>query len=68
MTAFDYIVLAVIGLSVFFSLMRGMVREVLSLAGWVLAFFQFIREKKAKKAVNKKVNCWSSENPSNNRG
>ena len=39
MTVFDYIVLAVIGLSVFFSLMRGMVREVLSLAGWVLAFF-----------------------------
>ena len=39
MTLFDYAVLAVIGLSVFFSLMRGMVREVLSLAGWVLAFY-----------------------------
>jgi len=39
MTIFDYVVLAIIGLSVFFSIMRGMVREVLSLAGWVLAFF-----------------------------
>jgi membrane protein required for colicin V production len=39
MTIFDYLVLTIIGLSVFFSIMRGMVREVLSLAGWVLAFF-----------------------------
>jgi membrane protein required for colicin V production len=39
MTIFDYVVLAIIGFSVFFSIMRGMVREVLSLAGWVLAFF-----------------------------
>jgi membrane protein required for colicin V production len=39
MTIFDYVVLTIIGLSVFFSIMRGMVREVLSLAGWVLAFF-----------------------------
>lgn len=39
MTVFDYIVLAVIGASIVFSMMRGMVREVLSLAGWVLAFY-----------------------------
>jgi membrane protein required for colicin V production len=39
MTGFDYFVLAVVGLSVFFSIMRGLVREVLSLIGWVAAFF-----------------------------
>lgn len=38
MTAFDYIVLAIIGLSVFLSIMRGMVKEVLSFVGWVAAF------------------------------
>ena len=39
MTSFDYIVLAVVGLSIFFSVMRGFVREALALIGWVAAFF-----------------------------
>lgn len=39
MTIFDYIVFAIIGLSIVISLMRGAVREVLSLLGWVLAFY-----------------------------
>lgn len=39
MTSFDYAVLAIIGLSMLLSMMRGFVREVLSLAGWVAAFF-----------------------------
>ncbi|TXF12777.1 CvpA family protein [Pelomicrobium methylotrophicum] len=38
MTAFDYVVLAVIGLSVLVSVMRGAVREVMALGGWVAAF------------------------------
>lgn len=38
MTVFDYSVLAIIGLSILLSLMRGLVREVLALAGWVAAF------------------------------
>lgn len=38
MTVFDYLVLFVLGASVVISLMRGLVKEVLSLAGWVLAF------------------------------
>lgn len=39
MTVFDYAVLVIIGISVLISLMRGAVREILSLAGWVLAFY-----------------------------
>ncbi len=39
MTSFDYAVLAVAGLSILLSMMRGFVREILSLAGWVAAFF-----------------------------
>jgi len=39
MTIFDYAVLLIIGLSVLLSLMRGLLREVLGLAGWVAAFF-----------------------------
>jgi membrane protein required for colicin V production len=39
MTTFDYAVLAIIGLSIFFSMMRGLVREVLALIGWIAAFF-----------------------------
>ncbi|MEO8418204.1 MAG: CvpA family protein [Methylophilaceae bacterium] len=39
MTSFDYAVLAVAGLSILLSMMRGFVRETLSLAGWVAAFF-----------------------------
>ena len=39
MTVFDYAVLAVVGLSILLSMMRGFVREILALAGWVAAFF-----------------------------
>ncbi len=39
MTVFDYAVLAVVGLSILLSMMRGFVRETLALAGWVAAFF-----------------------------
>jgi len=38
MTAFDYAVLIIIGSSVVLSVMRGFAREVLALAGWVIAF------------------------------
>lgn len=37
MTGFDYAVLAIVGISVLISMMRGFVREVLALAGWVAA-------------------------------
>ena len=39
MSIFDYVVLTIVGLSVFFSIMRGLVREVLALLGWIAAFF-----------------------------
>jgi membrane protein required for colicin V production len=39
MTLFDYAVLAIIGLSVLISVLRGGVSEILSLTAWVLAFF-----------------------------
>lgn len=39
MTIFDYVVIAVVVLSVILGLFRGMVKEVLSLANWVLAFW-----------------------------
>ena len=39
MTLFDYLVLLIVGVSIGFSLMRGLVREVLSLASWIGAFF-----------------------------
>ena len=39
MTSFDYAVLLIIGLSILLSIMRGAVREVLALAGWVVAFY-----------------------------
>lgn len=39
MTGFDYAVLAIVGFSVLLSVMRGLVKELLSLAGWVAAFF-----------------------------
>ncbi len=39
MTSFDYAVLAIIGLSVLLSMMRGLVREILALAGWIVACF-----------------------------
>lgn len=38
MTGFDYVVLAIIGISVLLSIMRGFVREVLALISWVAAF------------------------------
>jgi membrane protein required for colicin V production len=39
MTSFDYAVLTIIGLSVVLSVMRGLVREVLAILGWVAAFY-----------------------------
>lgn len=39
MTLFDYAVLAIVGLSILLSMMRGFLREILALAGWVAAFF-----------------------------
>lgn len=38
MTAFDYAVLVVIGLSIILGLWRGVVSEILALAAWVVAF------------------------------
>jgi membrane protein required for colicin V production len=38
MTLFDYVVLVIIGSSVVLSVMRGFAREVLALAGWIIAF------------------------------
>jgi membrane protein required for colicin V production len=39
MTSFDFVLLAVVGISVAFALWRGFVREMLSLLSWVGAFF-----------------------------
>ena len=38
MTLLDYAVLAIIGFSVLLSIIRGLVREVLALAAWAIAF------------------------------
>lgn len=38
MTILDYVVLGIIFVSILVSVMRGFVREILSLAGWVIAF------------------------------
>jgi len=38
MTGFDYAALAIIGVSVLLSVIHGLVRELFSLASWVLAF------------------------------
>ena len=38
MTAFDYCVFAILVISILLSLVRGVVRELLSLAGWIVAF------------------------------
>jgi membrane protein required for colicin V production len=38
MTFFDYSILAVIGFSIFIGIMRGVVKEVLSILGWLIAF------------------------------
>ncbi|SDX91393.1 CvpA family protein [Nitrosomonas sp. Nm33] len=39
MTIFDYIVLGIVSISVLLSITRGVVREVVSLLGWIIAFF-----------------------------
>ena len=39
MTVFDYVVLAIVGLSVIVSVWRGAIREVFALAAWIAAFF-----------------------------
>jgi membrane protein required for colicin V production len=39
LSAVDWILLAVLGLSLLLGLWRGIVQEVLSLAGWVVAFY-----------------------------
>ena len=36
---FDYVVLAIVGLSVIFSVWRGAIREVFALVAWIAAFF-----------------------------
>ncbi|HEY6820930.1 MAG TPA: CvpA family protein [Burkholderiales bacterium] len=38
MTVLDYAVLGVVGLSILWGAWRGLVRELISLAGWVIAF------------------------------
>ena len=39
MTSFDYSVLLIIGISIVVSMMRGAVREVLAIVGWLAAFY-----------------------------
>lgn len=39
MTSFDYAVLVIVGLSIILSVMRGLVREVLAILGWVAAIY-----------------------------
>ena len=39
MTSFDYIVFIIIGISIVVSMMRGAVREVLAIAGWLVAIY-----------------------------
>jgi membrane protein required for colicin V production len=38
MTSFDYIALAIVGLSIILSVMRGFLREFLAILGWAAAF------------------------------
>jgi membrane protein required for colicin V production len=38
MTLFDYVVLIIFFISIILSIMRGIIREVLSIAGWIMAF------------------------------
>ncbi|HEY9571867.1 MAG TPA: CvpA family protein [Pusillimonas sp.] len=42
MTSFDYLVLAVLGVSAFLGLLRGLIKEVLSLIAYVVAFLSAI--------------------------
>ena len=39
MTSFDYTVLIIIGVSIVVSMMRGAVREMLAIAGWIIAIY-----------------------------
>ncbi len=39
MTSFDYTVLIIIGISIVVSMMRGAVREVLAIVGWIAAIY-----------------------------
>lgn len=39
MTSFDYAVLFIVGISIIISMMRGAVRELLSILGWLAAFY-----------------------------
>lgn len=39
MTSFDYAVLAIIGVSIIVSMMRGAIKELLALFGWIAAFY-----------------------------
>ncbi len=39
MTIFDYLVLLILGCSIVISTMRGLVKEILSLLSWIVAFF-----------------------------
>jgi membrane protein required for colicin V production len=39
MTSFDYTVFIIIGISIIVSMMRGAVREVLAIAGWLVAIY-----------------------------
>lgn len=39
MTIFDYLVLGIVGFSILVGLMRGAIRELFSVLGWVLAFY-----------------------------
>ncbi len=39
MTEFDYVILAIIGISTLMSLTKGLIKEALSLGAWVIAFF-----------------------------
>ena len=39
MTSFDYIVFTIIGLSIVVSMMRGAIKEMLAIFGWVAAFY-----------------------------
>lgn len=38
MTSFDYVALAIIGVSIILSVMRGFIREALAFLGWIAAF------------------------------
>jgi membrane protein required for colicin V production len=38
MTWFDYAVIAIVGISILLSIIHGLVREILSLASWIVAF------------------------------